>query len=69
MGMTKALVKAFVGSLVGPSPRHTGGRAPYHWHVQLYKKKYMMERIGFNQRTRKHVYQCPFCGGKAERPF
>jgi hypothetical protein len=81
--MSKALVTAFVHALVAPN--HNGARThvrgvahtsntrrhqpPYHWHVVWGKTKYVMEYIGHNNRTGKNVYQCPFCGGKAERPY
>jgi len=41
--------------------------APYHWHMVFGKTKYVMDYVGLNNRTGKKVYQCPFCGGKAER--
>ena len=77
MSMTKALVKVVRALQVVDRQnrrpaRRSGGRAPHHWHVTFCgRSKYTMARVGFNHRTRRWVYQCPFpgCGGKAERPY
>jgi hypothetical protein len=44
-------------------------KAPFHWHLVWGRTKYVMDRVGYNQRTGRYVYQCPFCRGKAERPY
>ena len=73
--MTKTLVKIVRALAVGdkPKPRprvkQKQGKTLYHWHMTPNKTQYAMVKIGFNSRTRKNVYQCPFCGGKAERPY
>jgi hypothetical protein len=78
MSMTKALAKVVRALQVvdkqnrhrrSHTPARQGGQPPFHWHMVFGRRMYVMSRIGYNQRTHKHVYQCPFCGGKAERPY
>ena len=65
--MTKALVPSFRSLLGFGNNKQSTHHAPYHWHMTPFKTKYPMRYVGYNNRTKKKVYQCTFCGGKAER--
>ena len=64
------LVPGSNGQVTRYTVRRRQRRTPFHWHLTWGgRTKYEMRRVGYNQRTHRHVYECPFCYGKAERPY